>query len=265
MHRCVYHTHYEFIAASEENMYIKIDLFGYLIFGEMIGSTWLSLVDAILKNGIETMDEGRKRLCLQNIRIKSGTQIFPDPLMDKYGKKENIDNVIHLTFDDEIMYDFDVVPSFTPGSQSYYARIKNCGMIDFVVERLAKIPESKKAIMSFIRQEDYERTLHKPKDDYLPCITTIQFRLIKMDGENGYHLNTIFNARSIDAYQKAGGNFAAIALLSKEIAERLQEKLKTSIWIGSLDGMITDAHIYQETLKESEDTIKLYKRYDQNN
>ncbi len=246
-------------------MYLKIDLFGYLIYGEVIGSTWLSLVDAILKNGIETMDEGRKRLSLQNIRIKSGTQIFPDSLMEKYGNKKNIDDVIHLTFDNEIMYDFDVVPSFTPGSQSYFARIKNWEMLDFVVERLAKIPESKKAIMSFIRQEDYTRTLNRPKDDYLPCITTIQFRLIKIDDERGYHLNTIFNARSIDAFQKAAGNFAAITLLSKEVAKRLQERLDTSVWVGSLDGMITDAHIYEETLKDAIEIIKLYKRYDQNN
>ena len=246
-------------------MYIKIDLFGYLVYGEIIGSTWLGLVDAVLKNGIETSDEGRKRLCLQNIRVKSGTQIFPDSLMEKYGNKKNIDDIIHLTFDDEIMYDFDVIPSFTPGSQSYYARIKNWKMLDFVVERLTEIPESKKATMSFIRKEDYERTLERPRDDYLPCITTIQFRLIKIENGKGYHLNTLFNARSIDAYQKAAGNFAAISLLSKEVAKELQNRLRIPIWIGSLDGMITDAHIYQETIKDAQEIIKLYKRYDQNN
>jgi len=246
-------------------MYIKIDLFGYLVYGEIIGSTWLGLVDAILKNGIETSDEGRKRICLQNIRVKSGTQVFPDPLMEKYGKKKNIDDIIHLTFDNEIMHDFDVVPSFTPGSQSYYARIKNWKMLDFVVERLTEIPESKKAIMSFIRKEDYEGILERPRDDYLPCITTIQFRLIKIEDGKGYHLNTVFNARSIDAYQKAAGNFAAIALLSKEVAKALQNRLEAPVWIGSLDGMITDAHIYQETIKDAQEIIKSYKRYDQNN
>lgn len=245
-------------------MYIKIDLFGYLVFGEIIGSAWLGLVEAILKNGVETLDEGRKRLCLQNIRVKAGTQVFPDPLMEKYGNKKNIEDILHLTFDKDVMYDFDVIPSFSPGSQSYCARIKNWKMVDFVVERLAGIPESKKAVMSFIREEDYERTLKNPKDDYLPCITTIQFRLIKIDGDRGYHLNTLFNARSIDAYQKAGGNFAAMTLLTKEVAQRLQDRLKTSVWVGSLDGMITDAHIYQETLEEAQNIIKEYKRYDQN-
>ncbi|MFA7385573.1 MAG: thymidylate synthase, partial [Candidatus Paceibacterota bacterium] len=225
---------------------------------------WLGLVEVILKNGIITEDEGRKRLCLQNIRIKAMSQIYPDMLMTKYGNKKNMDEIINLTFSKEIMHDFDIIPSFSPGSQSYYARIKNWKMLDFVVKRLTEIPESKKAIMSFIREEDYDKCLDKPKDDYLPCITTIQFRLIRMNKDN-YHLNTIFNARSIDAYQKAGGNIVAISLLSQEVAKRLEENLKTKIWIGSLDGMITDAHIYQETIDEAKEVIKNYKSYDKNN
>jgi len=245
-------------------MYVILEPFGYNIYGETIGSTWLSLIEAIIKNGVLTKDEGRKRLSLQNIRIKSATQIFPDPLIKKYGNQKQVNEIIALTFKKETMHDFDIVPSFSPGSKSYYARIKEWKMLDFVVERLAKIPESKKAVMSFIRQEDYQNVLEKPKDDYLPCITTIQFRLIKIDSEKGYHMNTLFNARSIDAYQKAAGNFAAISLLSKEVSERLTAKLKTQIWTGPLDGFLTDAHIYQETLKDAEETVKLYKHYDQN-
>ncbi len=245
-------------------MYIKTEPFGYLIFGEIIGSAWLSLVEMVLRHGKITEDEGRKRLSLQNIRIKSLTQNFPDPLLEKYGNKKNIDEIIKLTFNKKIMYDFDVTPSFSPGSQSYYSRIKNWKMLEFVVQRLSEIPESKKAVMSFIRKEDYKRVLDRPKDDYLPCITTIQFRLIKMDNDDSYNLNTIFNARSIDAYQKAGGNFAAISLLSMEVAKRVGKNLKVPIKIGSLDGMITDAHIYQETIKEAEEIIKNYKNYEKN-
>lgn len=245
-------------------MYVKLEPFGYNIYGETIGSIWLSLIEAIMKNGILTEDEDRKRLSLQNIRIKSATQQFPDSLLEKYGNKKNIDEIISLTFDQEVMHDFDVIPSFSPGSKSYYARLKDWKMLDFVVARLAEIPESKKAIMSFIRQEDYQRVLEKPQDDYLPCITTVQFRLIKINSEKGYHMNTLFNARSIDAYQKAGGNFAAISLLSKEVSERLAEKLKINIWPGPLDGFLTDAHIYHENIEKAKETVSLYKRYEQN-
>ncbi len=246
-------------------MYVKLEPFGYNVYGETIGSAWLSLIETVIKNGVPTEDEDRKRLSLQNIRIKSATQSFPDPLIEKYGNKKNVDEIINLTFNEEIMRDFDVVPSFSPGSKSYYARIKDWEMLDFVAARLAEIPESKKAIMSFIRQEDYQRVLNRPKDDYLPCITTVQFRLIKFNDEKrGYHMNTLFNARSIDAYQKAGGNFAAISLLSKEVAKRLTEKLKTQIWVGPLDGFLTDIHIYQESIEEAREIIKLYKHYEQN-
>mgnify|MGYP001557868414 len=172
-------------------MYVKLEPFGYNIYGETIGSIWLSLVEAIIKNGVLTEDEGRRRFSLQNIRIKSATQSFPDALIEKYGHKKNIDEIIELTFTKDIMRDFDVVPSFSPGSKSYYARIKDWEMLDFVVARLAEIPESKKAIMSFVRQEDYQRILDRPKDDYLPCITTVQFRLIKMNGKKEYHMNTL--------------------------------------------------------------------------
>ncbi len=245
-------------------MYVRLEPFGWNVYGETIGSAWLSLVETINKNGVLSEDEDRKRLSLQNIRIKSATQSFPDPLIEKYGNKKNVDEIINLTFNEKIMHDFDVVPSFSPGNKSYYARLKDWGMIDFVVARLAEIPESKKAIMSFVRQEDYQRILEKPKDDYLPCITTVQFRLIKINDDRGYHMNTLFNARSIDAYQKANGNFAAISLLSKEMSKRLAEKLKTQIWVGPLDGFLTDAHIYQENIEEAKKIIKLYKYYEQN-
>ena len=246
-------------------MYIKVEPFGYLVYGEIIGSTWLSLVELILKNGQITEDEGRERLCLQNIRVRSATQTFPDPLIKKYGNENNVNDILSLTFEKDVMHDFDVVPSFSPGSKSYYARIKDWKMIDFVVKRLSEIPESKKAIISFIREEDYIQVLGAPKDDYLPCITTIQFRLIRMDKERGYHMNTIFNARSIDAFQKSGGNFAAMAVLSKEISKKLEKNLEMPVWPGALDGIIADAHIYNETIKDAKKIISLYKKYDNNN
>ena len=135
-------------------------------------------------------------------------------------------------------------------------------MLNFVIKRLSEIPESKKAIMTFIRQEDYKRTLNKPKDDYLPCITTVQFRLLKIKDGKGWHMNTIFNARSIDAYQKANGNLVAISLLSKKVAEELRENLQVPIWVGSIDGIITDSHIYKETIDEAKSMLKEYKKYD---
>lgn len=239
-------------------MHIIKDNFGYSVYGERVGNVWLSLVESILQNGQLTIDEGRKRYSLQNVRIKCGTASPTDPLIEKYANKKNIEEILKLTFNDEKMYDIDIIPSFSPGSKSYYARLKDWKMIDFVVKRLTEIPESKKAIMSFIRGEDYEKVLENPHDDYLPCITSIQFRLLRTDDQEGYRMNTIFNARSIDAYQKSAGNLVAIAMLGKIISERLEKNLRVPVWPVSIDGLITDAHIYENTLEDAKNLISTY-------
>lgn len=69
-------------------MYVKLEPFGVCVYGERIGSTWLSLVEAILKNGEESVDEGRRRMSLQNIRIRSSYQYTNDPIIEKYANKK---------------------------------------------------------------------------------------------------------------------------------------------------------------------------------
>lgn len=69
-------------------MYVKLEPFGYNIYGETIGSVWLSLVEAINKNGVLTEDEGRKRLSSQNIGykeagVKDRTK-YKFPMSEKY-------------------------------------------------------------------------------------------------------------------------------------------------------------------------------------
>lgn len=243
-------------------MYVKLEPFGVCVFGERLGSTWLSLVEAVLKNGEETIDEGRRRISLQNVRVRSSYQHITDPIIEKYADVKNIQKILDLTFKDSEMYDFDVNPSFSKGSKSYHARICEGRMMDYVVERLSLIPESKKAVISFIHWDDYKAVLANPKDDYLPCITTVQFRLI--ENNSGFRMNTIFTARSIDVYQKSVGNLIAISTMSKKISERLEKNLNKKIEIGSLDGMITDAHIYTENIYDAQELLKKYKKYEEN-
>ncbi|MEK7104412.1 MAG: thymidylate synthase [Patescibacteria group bacterium] len=243
-------------------MYVKLEPFGVCVYGERMGSTWLSLIESILKNGEESVDEGRRRISLQNIRIRSSYQYVTDPIIEKYANKKNIQKILDLTFKESEMYDFDVKPSFSRGSKSYYARIEEGKMMDYVVERLSLIPESKKAVMSFIHWDDYKAILANPKDDYLPCVTTIQFRLLEIDGS--FKMNVVFTARSMDAYQKGVGNLIAIATMSKKIAERLEKNLNKQVEIGSLDGIITDAHIYTENIYDAQELLKKYKKNEEN-
>ena len=154
------------------------------------------------------------------------------------------------------MYDFDVKPSFSPGAKSYYARLKEGEMVKFVVERLAKIPESKKAVISFIHWNDYKSVLANPYDDYLPCIVSIQFRLRPMNG--CYFMNVVFNSRSIDAYQKSNGNLIAIAMLANDICKQLTLRLGKEVVLDTINGLITDAHIYCECYKDAQKLIAEY-------
>jgi thymidylate synthase len=215
-----------------------------------LGRVWIKLVNVVINEGEWTFDENRRRLSIQNVLVRSSSQSIPDPILQQYANQRNINEILNLTFKEEVMWDFDVKPSFSRGSKSYCARLKDWQMLEFVIARLTEIPESKKAVMSFIRQEDYEKVLKHPRDDYLPCITTIQFRLIP-DGD-GFQLNTVFSARSIDAYQKAAGNLVAISMLSHEVADRLTENLHTGVFPSLLNGLITDVHIYEETLEDAQ-------------
>lgn len=244
-------------------MYVKLEPFWVCAYGEMLGSTRFSLIEAVIKNWEETFDEGRRRLSLQNVRVRSSYQSVSDPVIDCYANKENINKIIELTFKKAEMYDFDVNPSFSPGSKSYHARLEEWKMIEYVVERLSLIPESKKAIISFIHRDDYKAVLANPKDDYLPCITTVQFRLID-DDEGGYRMNTIFTARSLDVFQKWIGNIVAIGMMSEMIAQKLKENLKKAIKVCSLDWMVTDVHIYTENIYDAQELLKKYKKNQEN-
>jgi len=236
----------------------KVKNFGYGIYGKTIGETWISLVEAVLKHGEISYDEKRKRRALLNVRIKSETQKINDEIIDKYAEKEKIEAMIDFTFSKYIIEDIDVIKSFQNGAKSYHHRIKEGRMVEFVIKRLSIIPESKKAVIVFPTYEDYAKIFQDQYvNDYLPCIVAIQFRLIQT--KEGYTLNTNFYARSIDAYQKSHGNFLSITKLSNIIAEELSKKLNKKIKVGFLDGMIADAHIYEETFEEAKKTLSSFK------
>jgi len=241
-------------------MYKNIKPFGIHIHNKTVGSAWIDLVNALLKEGEESPDEKRNRLALQRVRIKIDNPIIPDPILEKYGDKEKLDGIVYLTFKGEEMYDFDVVPSFTPGPQSYYSRMKEGKMIEYVIDRLSKIPESKKAIISFINWRDYELVVADHYDDYLPCLCTIQFRLIR--NEKGWDMHTIWYARSLDGFQKGNGNILAISMLAEKIAKQLTENLEVPVTPKSLDGFITDVHLYGECIEQAK---KMIQNYDKDN
>ena len=185
---------------------IDLNIFGCNIAGESAGSLWIDLVKAVTEHGDVTFDEGRKRLSVQNVRLHSEKTNETDDFIDKYANKKNIQEILKLTFEEPVMHDIDVNPSFGDGAKSYYQRLLDTRAIEFVVNRLSLIPESKKAVVVFPNKDDYEAVLNNPWNDYLPCIVAVQFRMVPNGGSGRYKLNTVFFARSIDAYQKSIGN-----------------------------------------------------------
>lgn len=239
----------------------KIDQeFGGHVHGRTIGECWLDLVRTVNKFGNVCYDEGRKRKALYNVRLKSKTQLLPDKIICNFADKDKIQAMIKLTFAEDKMYDIDKTPSFNNGAKSYHKRIKEGKLIDFVVSRLTRIPESKKAVIVFPTYEDYVAVIKNPKNDYLPCLVSLQFRLIKQNGK--FTLNTNFYFRSIDVFQKAPGNLITICMLSKIVAEKISKKMfrrSDNIQLGYLDGLIADAHIYANTNNEIENLLRLAK------
>jgi thymidylate synthase len=234
-------------------MYKYYKPFGHHVWGKDIGSTWLSLIKAVLEHGDITYDERRQRKSIQNVVFQIESFDLPDKLLDTYAQKKNIDALIDLTFQSNQMRDFDVRPSFSPGAKSYHARITEARMLEYVVKRLSTIPESKKAVMSFIEWHDYKAILDTPYDDYLPCHTTVQFRLL--EEADKYILNIITHFRSIDAYQKSCGDFVVTAMLAEKVKTELSKTLKLPIKFGSIMGVITDAHVYEECYSDAERLI----------
>lgn len=231
----------------------RIKNVGYAVYGETLGEMWLQMVETILKNGNFELDENRGRFAVKNLRFASATTNVDDALIEKYGDQEKINAMKRVVFESDTMVDFDITPSFRNGAKSYKKRLEEGKMIDFVVNRLAKIPESKKAVMVFPTYEDYEAVTNSPWNDYLPCITALQFRVAKRQGKT--YLDLTLFMRSWDGFQKGAGDVIVVSMVANIVRQQLEEKLGVAIAPGRLDGLVTDVHIYENTYEKAQQTV----------
>lgn len=233
--------------------------FGCTIEAHSLGEAWLGLVEACIKNGGLEYDENRARFALYGVRVVISDYARPDedPIVQKYANQESIASMRKLAFEADTMADFDITPSFRTGAKSYKKRIEEGKMIDFVVHRLTRIPESKKAVMVFPTYEDYENVKNSPFNDYLPCIVSLQFRLHKIE-EGKYTMNTHFFMRSQDAFQKNISDLVVFADIAEVVAQKLEKVLGANIKMGVMDGYITDAHVYKNTYDQAFSVLSTY-------
>jgi thymidylate synthase len=238
-------------------MITKVENVGYSVYGETLGELWLDMVETILKNGQFELDENRGRFAVRNLRFTAGVANPDDELIKKYGDKAKIDAMKAVVFDSDTMKDFDITPSFRNGAKSYKKRLEEGKMMEFVIERLAKIPESKKAVMVFPTYEDYIAVLNSPWNDYLPCITALQFRVNQRLGKN--YLDLTLFMRSWDGFQKGAGDLTVVSMLGSKVRKALEKKLSIKIETGRLDGLVTDVHIYENTYEAAQSVHFAYK------
>lgn len=235
----------------------KVNNVGFSVYGDTLGELWQNMVETILKNGNYEMDENRGRFALRNLRFSAGVADPNDEIITKYGDPKKLDAMKKVFFEADTMFDFDITPSFRSGAKSYKKRLEEGKMIKFVVERLTKIPESKKAVMVFPTYEDYDAVLNSPWNDYLPCITAIQFIISKRMKKE--YLDLILFMRSWDGFQKGAGDLTVVSMLGDIVRKKLEEKLKTKISTGRLDGFVTDIHIYENTYEAAQNMNFAYK------
>ncbi|MBF1031976.1 MAG: hypothetical protein HXK99_03845 [Candidatus Nanosynbacter sp.] len=238
-------------------MITKVENVGYSVYGETLGELWLDMVETILKNGQFELDENRGRFAVRNLRFTAGVANPDDELIKKYGDKAKIDAMKAVVFGSDTMKDFDITPSFRNGAKSYKKRLEEGKMMEFVIERLAKIPESKKAVMVFPTYEDYIAVLNIPWNDYLPCITALQFRVNQRLGKN--YLDLTLFMRSWDGFQKGAGDLTVVSMLGSKVRKALEKKLSIKIETGRLDGLVTDVHIYENTYEAAQSVHFAYK------
>ncbi len=231
----------------------RIDNVGYAVYGKTLGETWLQMVETVSKNGTFELDENRGRFAVRNLRFSSETTNIKDKLIEKYGDQSKINAMINVVFNSDVMVDFDITPSFRNGAKSYKKRLEEGKMIDFVVNRLAKIPESKKAVMVFPTYEDYDAVTDSPWNDYLPCIVSIQYRVAKRNGKT--YLDLTLFMRSWDGFQKGAGDLIVVSMLGDIVRKQLEERLSVEILPGRLDGFVTDIHIYENTYENAQQIL----------
>ena len=234
----------------------RIQGVGYVVHGKTLGETWLAMVETVLKNGSFELDENRGRFAVRNLRFSADSTDVNDMLIEKYGDKSKIDAMKRVFFESDEMKDFDITPSFRNGAKSYKKRLEEGNMVEFVVNRLAKIPESKKAVMVFPTYEDYEAVTNSPWNDYLPCIVALQHRVVQRQGVN--YLDLTLFMRSWDTFQKGAGDLLVISMVGDIVRKQLEERLSIEILPGRLDGLVTDVHIYENTYQQAQDVIFSY-------
>lgn len=116
--------------------------------------------------------------------------------------------------------------------------------IDYIVEKLAKVPHTRRA-QAITWNVKTDRSVDDP-----PCLQRLWCRLTERGG--GLILNMNGHWRSRDAYKAAFMNLWALTDLMRVIGERLSERLARPVELGRYVEMVDSFHIYGSYFAEFE-------------
>src|SRR3989338_2425289 len=169
-----------------------------------IGEGWLEILNYIITKGSDYHDEGRPIKEIIGIRLRVKSPNSNDEIINLKGKKSTIKEFRNAFLGNKIwLKDVDIKENFKEKEAiSYSVRIQNFegfNQYQNVINRISKIPETKRALISTpMPHRDW-------KLDYLPCIDAIHCLLRKNK------MNMFVYCRGLDFGQKAYANFVCLA------------------------------------------------------
>jgi thymidylate synthase len=123
--------------------------------------------------------------------------------------------------------------------------IVKTNQIEFIIEKLSKVPYTRRA-QAITWKPDFDPRTNDP-----PCLQRIWCRLV--EGENGkLFLNMQTEWRSRDAYKAAFMNMFALTSLQERIAEELGKRMREEILVGPYVDFSNSYHLYGSYFKDFE-------------
>ncbi|RLE69294.1 MAG: hypothetical protein DRJ34_01170 [Thermoprotei archaeon] len=161
------------------------------------------------------------------------------------------------------VHDHWIDPESGKWSYTYHERLfnyrfrrddKGIDQIKYVVEKLSKVPYSRRA----------QAITWNPRMDPLssdpPCLQRIWFRILEKDGV--FYLNMNTHWRSRDAFKAAFMNMYALIDLQKLVAEMISERIGRKVLVGRYVDISDSYHIYGSYFNEIKGFLKTVEKRD---
>lgn len=220
--------------------FIPSEVVGYSLRGKSIGEAWLSLLDLIMKLGVEKKSE---------YKMKQKEMLNVMAVIE--GNDNRIEEWLPFTKDDLERYVPTIVSNSKPDKVRYsygerlFENIEEIGtnQVDFAVNYLKKTPHTRRAIAFTWRFDDANK-------EQPPCLTQVVWNI----QFNKLYQTVIF--RSHDIYAAWPMNLFALKKLQEDVASMI------GLEAGPFACLSVSAHIYENDWKEVDKILQKYKKPD---